>query len=101
MEKQAVQKAEEFYKIQSQNKELKTRIKALENPDLNNLNNLLKEKQREVDDLAARLEHANVSIKTVKAEKAKEIFLLKQKNAKLTKELENAKSSVIIKVLFS
>ena len=99
LEKQAVSKAAMFYKLQLQNKELRSRIKELENPDLDNLNNQLNDKQIEVDQLTARLEHANLSIKSIKAEKAKEAFLLKQKNFKLVKELGISKSSSITSFL--
>jgi hypothetical protein len=84
LEKIAVAKASEYHKLQTQNKALKSKIKELENPDFSHLNNLLKDKQRELDEMALLLS-------STKAEKDKEVSLLKQKNARLIKELNNTK----------
>jgi hypothetical protein len=66
------------------NKALKSKIKEIENPDFAHLNNLLKDKQRELDEMALTLSSAKV-------ERAKEVSLLKQRNSKLIKELNVAK----------
>jgi hypothetical protein len=95
LEKQAVQKAAEYHKLQIQNKSLKIKLKELENSEVSNLSKLLADSNRRLDDFAILLEREKVSNEKIVAKKDKEISNFKQKYAKLLKAMKDMKHPAI------